>query len=197
MIGAALGCRLLAIGENPAQFSWKQLLLLDGGKTIIGAILGGWAAVEIAKRRVGIGLRTGDLLVQPLLIGTLIGRIGCFLAGTADQTFGRATTLPWGFDFGDGVRRHPLQLYEIIFLAMYYFMVERRRYPVLENGDRFRLYVFSYFGARFIFEFLKDAPRALNLDVLQWAALAGMLWCTPTISSILHRRRSLLIGRPA
>lgn len=197
MIGAAVGCRLLAIGENPAQLSWRQFLLLDGGKTIIGAILGGWAAVEIAKRRVGISIRTGDVLVQPLLVGTLIGRIGCFLAGTADQTFGRVTTLPWGIDFGDGVHRHPLQLYEIIFLVFYYLLIERQEHPILENGDRFRLYVFSYFGARFGFEFLKDAPRTFNLDVLQWAALAGMLLCLPTISSILQRQGSWLIRRLA
>ena len=197
MIGAAVGGRLLAIAENPAQFSWKHLLLLDGGKTIIGAVLGGWAAVEIVKRRAAISVRTGDLLVQPLLIGTLIGRIGCFLAGTADETFGRMTKLPWGIDFGDGIHRHPLQLYEILFLAVYYVLVERRQYPILVNGDRFRLYVFSYFGARLFFEFLKDAPRILGLDVLQWAAIAGMVWCMPTIYSILERQRILLIRRTA
>jgi phosphatidylglycerol---prolipoprotein diacylglyceryl transferase len=93
MIGAAAGGRVLALAENPIQFSWKHLQLLDGGKTIIGAILGGWAAVEIAKHRAAISVRTGDLLVQPLLIGTLIGRIGCFLAGTEDETFGRMTSL--------------------------------------------------------------------------------------------------------
>ncbi len=197
MIGAAVGGRLLALAENPAQFSWKHLLLLDGGKTIIGAILGGWAAVEMAKHRAAIRVRTGDLLVQPLLIGTLIGRIGCFLAGRADETFGRITTCPWGIDFGDGIHRHPLQLYEIVFLAAYYVVVEKRRYPILVNGDRFRLFVFSYFGARFFFEFLKDSPRILGLDALQCAALAGMAWCLPTIFSILGRQRTLLVRRTA
>lgn len=197
MIGAAVGGRLLAIAENPAQCSWKHLLLLDGGKTIIGAILGGWAAVEIAKHRVAIRVRTGDFLVQPLLVGTLMGRIGCFLAGTADETFGRMTTRPWGVDFGDGVYRHPLQLYEIVFLAAYYVLVEKRRYPILVNGDRFRLYVFSYFAARLFFEFLKDSPRIVGLDALQWAALAGMAWCLPTVFSIFGRERTLLIRRTA
>jgi len=197
MIGAAVGGRLLAVAENPIQFSWKHLLLLDGGKTIIGAILGAWAAVEIVKRRTDISVRTGDLLVLPLLIGTVVGRIGCFLAGTADETFGHITVVPWGIDYGDGIRRHPLQLYEILILAAYYVLIERRQYPILVNGDRFRLYVFSYFGARFVLEFLKDAPRMLGLDVLQWAALAGMAWCLPTIYSILERQRTLLMRRTA
>ena len=196
-IGAAIGCRVLAVLENPNQFSWKHLLLLDGGKTIIGAILGGWIAVELAKRGVGIEVRTGDLLVTPLLFGTIVGRIGCFLAGNADETFGRATNLPWGINFGDGVPRHPLQLYEIGFLAAYYLIVEGREHPSFVNGDRFRLYVFSYFGLRCGLEFLKDAPRILALDVLQWAALAGMAWCLPTVVSILQRQRAPLVRRLA
>ena len=197
VIGAATGCRLLALLENANRFSWKHLLLLDGGKTIIGAILGGWIAVELAKRRMGTEVRTGDLLVTPLLIGTIIGRIGCFFAGTVDETFGRATSLPWGIDFGDGLQRHPLQLYEIVFLATYYLLVERRDHPNFVNGDRFRLYIFSYFGLRFGLEFLKDSPRILSLDVLQWATLAGMAWCLPTVISIFQRQRALLVRRLA
>lgn len=196
-IGAAIGCRLLAAAENIDHFSWKHLLLLDGGKTIIGAILGGWIAVELAKRRTGIENRTGDLLVTPLLFGTMIGRIGCFLAGAADETFGRATSLPWGIDFGDGVPRHPLQLYEIVFLAVYYVLIEKRHHPNFETGDRFRLYVFSYFGLRFVLEFLKDSPRIFGLDVLQWAALAGVLWSLPTVLTTLERQRALLVRRLA
>jgi phosphatidylglycerol:prolipoprotein diacylglycerol transferase len=189
-IGAAVGSRLLAAFENPANLSWKHIPLPDGGKTIIGAILGGWIAVEVAKRYTGIETRTGDLLVTPLLSGTIVGRIGCFLAGTADETFGRATNLSWSIDFGDGVARHPLQLYEIAFLIAYYLFVERKDHPHFVNGDRFRVYVFSYFGLRFALEFLKDSSRFFSLDVLQWAALAGMLWCVPTLFSIAQRVRA-------
>jgi prolipoprotein diacylglyceryltransferase len=47
-----------------------------------------------------------------------VGRIGCFLTGLADNTYGTPTGLPWGVDFGDRIHRHPTQLYEIAFLMI-------------------------------------------------------------------------------
>lgn len=41
-----------------------------------------------------------------------VGRLGCFFAGLPDYTYGVPTDLPWGVNFGDGVPRHPVQLYE-------------------------------------------------------------------------------------
>jgi phosphatidylglycerol:prolipoprotein diacylglycerol transferase len=190
-VGAALGSRLLALLEHPQSLQWHSLLLLDGGRTIVGGIVGGWIAVELAKRRYGIHSRTGDLFVTPLIVGLILGRIGCFLAGTADDTFGRATTLPWGVDFGDGLARHPLQLYEIAFLLLYLLISRELTWPLI-TGDRFRLFVFSYFSLRFALEFLQDSTRLAGLDALQWAGLAGMLWCAPTVLAMVRR-----IPRPA
>ena len=52
-------------------------------------------------------------MVWPIAVGLAIGRVGCFLAGLHDDTYGLPTALPWGVDFGDGTPRHPTQLYEI------------------------------------------------------------------------------------
>jgi len=38
----------------------------------------------------------------PLAVGIAVGRIGCFLTGLDDHTYGLPTTLPWAVDFGDG-----------------------------------------------------------------------------------------------
>ena len=73
--------------------------------------------VEIAKRAAGVTASTGDAFVVPLAVGIAIGRMGCFVAGLHDDTYGNATTLPWGVDFGDGVARHPTQLYDIAFVC--------------------------------------------------------------------------------
>ena len=94
-----------------------QPRLLLGGKTIVGGLVGGLIAVESVKRLRGIRVATGDLLALPLVLGIAIGRIGCFLSGLEDQSYGIATGLPWGVDFGDGIARHPTQLYEIVVLA--------------------------------------------------------------------------------
>jgi prolipoprotein diacylglyceryltransferase len=185
-VGAALGSRLLACLEHPESFRWSALFLFDGRRTILGGILGGWIAVEAVKLRYNIHCRTGDLFVTPLIVGLIVGRIGCFVAGVADNTFGSPTTLPWGIDFGDGLARHPLPLYEILFLLFYLLLAREVAWPLL-NGDRFRLFVFSYFSLRFGLEFLQDSPRLLGLDALQWACLAGLLWSAPTVLGIVRR----------
>jgi prolipoprotein diacylglyceryltransferase len=86
------------------------------GKTIVGGLLGGLIAVEWTKRRIGVIRSTGDDMALPLAAGMCIGRVGCFLTGLGDHTYGTPTSLPIGVDFGDGIPRHPTQLYEIAFL---------------------------------------------------------------------------------
>jgi phosphatidylglycerol:prolipoprotein diacylglycerol transferase len=116
--GAALGSKLLYWLEDP-QLTWQNFrdpAYLMGGKTIVGALIFGMIAVELFKRYIGLHQSTGDLYAIPLALGIAIGRIGCFLTGLSDNTYGTPTTLPWAIDFGDGIPRHPTQLYEIAFL---------------------------------------------------------------------------------
>ncbi len=87
-----------------------------GGKTIVGGLVFGLISVELFKRYIGVRQSTGDLYAIPLALGIAIGRIGCFLTGLSDNTYGTPTNLPWAIDFGDGIPRHPTQLYEIVFL---------------------------------------------------------------------------------
>jgi len=113
--GAALGSKLLFWLEDP-QLTWHNLhnpAYLVGGKTIVGALVFGLISVEIMKRYIGVRQSSGDLYAIPLAIGIAIGRIGCFLTGLSDNTYGIPTRLPWAVDFGDGIPRHPTQLYEI------------------------------------------------------------------------------------
>jgi len=107
--GAAAGSKILRWFVDPALLlrNWNNPYFLMSGKTVVGGLIGGLFAVEWAKRQFGIKRRTGDLFAIPLCAGIAIGRIGCFLAGLRDDTYGVATDLPWGVDFGDGVARHP------------------------------------------------------------------------------------------
>jgi hypothetical protein len=92
----------------------------DGiARSIEGALAGGIAAIELYKWKNGIALRTGARFALPLALGIAIGRIGCYLAGLDDFTYGTPTTLPWGHDFGDGILRHPVQLYESLAMAAF------------------------------------------------------------------------------
>lgn len=116
--GAALGSKLLYWLEDPrlTLHNLHDPAFLFGGKTIVGALIGGLITVELIKRYIGLRTSTGDLYATPLALGIAIGRIGCFLTGLSDNTYGTPTNLPWAVDFGDGIPRHPTQLYEIIFL---------------------------------------------------------------------------------
>jgi len=101
-VGAALGSKLLAVAWNPFPvLAHPDLRVLMAGKTIVGGLLGGLVTVEAAKKWLGETTPTGDLYVFPLIVGIGVGRIGCFLTGLADDTYGVATRLPWGIDFGD------------------------------------------------------------------------------------------------
>ena len=126
-------------------------------RSIEGAIFGGIVAVELYKRVAGITVRTGARFALPLAVGVAVGRIGCFFSGLDDFTHGTPTALPWGHDFGDGIARHPVQLYEsaamAAFAAFYLWRALRNDRFVTDNG--FYLAVGFYGAQRFVWEFLK------------------------------------------
>jgi prolipoprotein diacylglyceryltransferase len=161
-------------------------------------LIGGWVAVELMKKYVGINESTGDLFAVPLAVGIAMGRIGCFLTGLSDKTYGTPTTLPWGVDFGDGVPRHPTQLYEVLFLLgllalLYRFLpvgdgaspVSTMRHQ--RPGDVFKLFMVSYLGFRLVLDFWKPSDPAvfLRMGTLQWASVIGivaaawLIWMRP------------------
>ena len=184
-IGALLGSRFLGLLEEIpiSQLTWRNLLF-PGGKTIVGGLLGGWIAVEIAKQLKHIHSRTGDLFVIPLCIGITIGRIGCFLAGLADDTFGTSTHLPWGIDFGDGIPRHPTQLYEILFLTLLAFALCRYDRHPHPKGATFRFFLAAYLTWRFAVDFIKPEAHHYGLNLIQWACLAGLFALAPSIIEV-------------
>jgi prolipoprotein diacylglyceryltransferase len=191
--GAAVGSKALAWLEDPARTlaHWSDLPYLLGGKTVVGAILGGTIAVEWTKQRLGVTRRTGDLFAIPLAVGIAIGRVGCFLAGLRDETYGVATSLPWGIDLGDGVKRHPVQLYEIVAMLLLAVGLRRVLPPRFEEGDRFRALLLAYFGWRVAIDFLKPGVRFAGLTVLQWCSLAALVWYARDLCWILGR----MLGR--
>ncbi|MDO7875766.1 prolipoprotein diacylglyceryl transferase [Hymenobacter sp. ASUV-10] len=188
--GALLGSRLLGLLEHPAE-----LLHPPGGwlyyftnKTIVGGFLGGLVGVELTKKLLGVTASSGDLMVFPILLGLSIGRLGCFFSGLSDGTFGTPTSLPWGIDFGDGIPRHPTNLYEILWLgviALLLWLLERHR--SLPDGRRFQLFLSGYLLFRLLVEFIKPAPAVvLGLTAIQWACMAGLgyyiwLWSQNTV----------------
>jgi phosphatidylglycerol---prolipoprotein diacylglyceryl transferase len=178
--GALVGSHLLGVLEQPAHFARFDLVLWMGNKTIVGGLLGGLIGVEWAKKINGITASSGDLMTYPILLGLAVGRVGCHLAGLTDGTHGLPSSLPWAVDFGDGIPRHPVSLYEIGYLgALAFFISRREKSQPLADGLRFKIFMVGYLFWRFFVEFLKPVPWVapiLGLSVLQLAALAGLLY---------------------
>lgn len=179
-VGALLGSKALVWIQHAGQ--WSAMAAhpesFAAGKTIVGGLLGGTIAVEGVKRAIGVTRRTGDLFVLPLCAGIAIGRIGCFLAGLTDHTYGLPTSLPWGVDFGDGITRHPAQLYEVAALAAIALWAWRAaRSPALHEGDVYRGFLTLYFVFRIALEWLKPNPVLLpGLSGIQIACIAGLFY---------------------
>lgn len=141
------------------------------GKSVIGALFGGIVFVETYKRIAGLKFSsTGAFFVPSLAIGIGIGRIGCFLGGLEDYTYGIETDSIFGYDFGDGIMRHPVQLYESIAMCLFFIYslwLFRIKYII------FKQRVFYYFVAfysiqRFAWELLKPYPTvAFGLNIFQ------------------------------
>jgi phosphatidylglycerol---prolipoprotein diacylglyceryl transferase len=197
VIGAAIGAKVLSWLENPIVLlhHLSSYAYLKGGQTIVGGLLGGLIGVELAKKRVNWTKSTGDDFVLPLIVGMCIGRVGCFLAGLPDHTYGTPTHLFTGVDFGDGISRHPTQLYEIAFLLVwgiiiyrltpkgtaneYKSITPRRNSP---DGARFQLFMFGYLTFRLFVEFIKPTPHVyLGFSNIQLACIVGMAYYAPKI----------------
>jgi len=176
-VGALVGSRVLGLLEQAPRvhITFAMALLPGGGKTIVGGLLGGWIVVEWVKKLQDIRSRTGDLFAVPLCIGIAVGRVGCLLAGLADDTYGTPTTLPWGVDFGDGVVRHPTQAYEFVFLVLLAAMLRWMNNRPHVEGAVFRVFLIAYLAWRVVIDFLKPQPLVGGLNWIQWACIAGII----------------------
>ncbi|MEL0455361.1 prolipoprotein diacylglyceryl transferase family protein [Flavobacteriaceae bacterium SZ-1-7] len=156
-LGALIGSRLVGFLENPSiGISDENLIQLLNTKTIMGGLFGGLLGVELAKKIIGEPQSSGDLFVFPIILGIFIGRIGCFLSGINEFTYGKETASVFGMDLGDGIMRHPTSLYELIFLIFLFISLKTiQKKVVLKNGELFKIFMLSYFGFRFLIEFFK------------------------------------------
>ena len=164
-VGGMFGARLpFVIGADIASGEW-----LADGKTITTGLIGAYVAVEFVKWILGVRVKTGGSFALPLAIAISIGRWGCFFNGCCAGT---PTDLPWGWDFGDGIRRHPTQIYESLFHLTMALMIEMPLFKRRLNSHRLQFYLISYACYRFVTEWIRPEPvYAWGLTFYQWASL--------------------------
>ncbi len=134
-----------------------------------------------------LGAAAGAFLGSHLaLLALAIGRIGCHFAGLDDGTQGLPSALPWAVDFGDGIPRHPVNLYEILLLGGTALLLRKlEKNGPLADGLRFKIFMIVYLAWRFVAEWLKPAWYfPFGLSSIQIAALAGLIYYRKTIVSL-------------
>ncbi|MCM4165377.1 MULTISPECIES: prolipoprotein diacylglyceryl transferase [unclassified Arenibacter] len=199
IIGAVFGAlffsRLIAFLENPPLHYSQGIISLLNNKTIMGGLFGGILGVELVKKVIGEKQSSGDLFTLPIILGITIGRLGCFLAGTKEFTYGKETTFYLGMDLGDGLYRHPIALYEIVFLIGLFLLIKQLQKSAqpLKNGSYFKIFMVSYFSFRFMLEFLKPNSFFLfDLSGIQYLCLLCLLYYYKSIGEAISYARKKL-----
>ena len=157
-VGGTLAAKLPFVWDATAGF-WDWATWTADGKTITTGLVGAYLSVELVKLMLGIRAKTGDGLAVPLAVALAVGRLGCFVNPCC---VGEPTTLPWGVDFGDGLRRHPTQLYEGLFHLVWAVVLVRLNQQDVLRYQRLKLYLLSYCGSRFAIEFIRIEPKWLG-----------------------------------
>lgn len=182
IVGGFIGSRCIGFLENPHLITDADSLLhIMNTKTIMGGLFGGLLGVELVKLFINEKQSSGDLFTLPIIIGIFIGRIGCFLSGTNEFTYGKVTTFFMGMDLGDGLLRHPVSLYELVFLCLLFFALKSLK---IESNDGliFKIFMISYFSFRFLIEFIKpNSFFIVHLSSIQWLSLICLLYYHKTI----------------
>lgn len=166
-IGGVLGAKLPFALQDDV---WSEAAWAADGKTITTALIGAYLAVEVVKWSLRIRVSTGDGFAIPLALALGAGRWGCFFNGCC---YGTTCELPWSVDFGDGLHRHPTQVYESLFhFAMAAVLIALTGRDLL-RGHRLKLYLIAYAVFRFLTEFIRPEPVVFGgLTFYQWSCLA-------------------------
>jgi hypothetical protein len=198
----------LAVGALPGAWLAGSLNSLRGvhpalSHSVAGALVGAIVAVELYKGGRGVKGSTGGVFVGPFALGVVVGRLGCLFTGLPDGTDGTPSNLPWAVDLGDGVARHPVQLYEslamVLFLATYLAGLSRREPWAMRRG--FYAMCLWYGLTRFVWEFLKPYPPLvgpLNIFHLLCGGLAvyGWIYWLTDLRRDRAQGRALSVPRP-
>lgn len=146
---------------------------------LIGAIIGTWWFCK--KKNLSLS-QFADLIIPTIPLGYTFGRIGNFIN---KELYGRATDSVIGMNFGDGIRRHPSQLYEAFFEGIVLFIILWSiRNKQWAQGKLLGLYIIGYGIARFSIEFFREPDEQLGF-IAAWLTMGQLLSLAMIIAGIL------------
>jgi len=185
VLGVVIGGRLgYVLFYKPGDYLANPLeifFLWQGGMSFHGGLIGVIAVLLLFARKRGKSLyEIGDFIAPMIPLGLAAGRLGNFING---ELWGRPTTAPWGMVFpqsGDGLARHPSQLYEmglegfVLFALVWWFASKPR-----PSGQVSAVFLMGYGVFRFLVEFTREPDNYLGL--LAGGLSMGQLLSLPMI----------------
>jgi phosphatidylglycerol:prolipoprotein diacylglycerol transferase len=173
LVSAFVGAKVVYLLAEGWLFwdSPDRWLILATGKTVLGALLGGYLGVEVAKKLLGYTAATGDWFAIVAPVGIGLGRVGCLLHGCCAGVV--CEPVWWTIRDAQGVERWPAVPVELLFnVAAILVFIGLRKRRVLP-GQHFHIYLIAYGLFRFAHEFLRATPRLSHgITGYQIAALA-------------------------
>lgn len=177
LIGAVAGAKLVVLtGDHfwpvVPLHGWSDLW--TSGRSIVGGLIFGFLAAEVAKPLLGYRHPPNDRFAVVVPFSVATGRVGCLLEGCCRG-------LPhdgWMAITGnDGVLRYPAQLFELLFhaaIGLAFLVLVRRG---LLPGRVFAVYLMAYGAFRFLTEFIRVTPiTASGFSVYQyWSVVMVIL----------------------
>lgn len=177
-IGLLLGSRIFyflfynlsIVLQNPLHI----LKIWEGGMSFHGGLIGVIVAGIIFCRQYKKDFyELADLAVIPVVFGLGIGRIANFING---ELYGRPTALPWAVDFGDGIPRHPSQLYEsaknFVIFSILWMLTKKEK---LQKGTLFWVFITLYGLFRFFIEFVRQPDSQLGFVLFNFFTMGQVL----------------------
>lgn len=171
-LGSLIGCALPAYfaGGWVGKHAWDDFI---GPKTILGGILFSCITTLIFKKYYRWNFETADAFARGGCLMMFIGRLGCIAQHCC---FGIEVSSAYGFDFGDGHPRFPVQVLEAVGLFCLFVFIQW-----LHTNDYLkyrRLFIFFIFYGifRFSTEFLREPIANIywGIGFYQWLALMVM-----------------------
>ncbi len=185
IIGGIVGARFWEVfffqGEYYSQHVLEIFAIWNGGLSIQGALVGGFAAGLLYTRIHRLSFwELADMLAPAVILGQSMGRIACLLNGDA---FGSPTGSNFGLVYPKGTIAYetygpqplwPAEVWEgqwdlVVFAVL--ILLKSKKWP---TGFLFLSYNILYSLGRFLLEFLRgDTPRyALGWTAAQWTSFA-------------------------
>ncbi|HEY4374262.1 MAG TPA: prolipoprotein diacylglyceryl transferase family protein [Burkholderiales bacterium] len=175
LLGMLLGAKLVYALTYPVVALYaligdtRSLLLWAGAGAAPGAVLGGVFALRWVRRRT---LRERarhlqesappsgpafdlDQLVIPAALALAILDCGAVFWALSEPGFGVYANVPWALDFGDGIPRHPVMLYEAAYLFCAAWVCNRMDRSMFLPGERAMLFIAGYCGLRVLTDFFR------------------------------------------